>query len=169
MLGKDRLRQLISHRKKTQSSQDTLHSLILPKQLSTTTEDINTYDIGTYHPIYIGEVIKDRYVVLKKLNKNQYSTVCLCKDLRYNIHVAVKIYKAAPQYLEIGSEEFRVMQLLYRHSKNKEWQRKLVNYKKRFRFRKIIANENFCVKLAYKVFELFSDERASWEPSLCCV
>ena len=36
-------------------------------------EDARDYNIGGYHPIFIGEVFQDRYIFLKKLQSTFYS------------------------------------------------------------------------------------------------
>lgn len=50
-----------------------------------------------YKSIYIGQVISDRYVVLEKLGWGQFSTVWLCKDIKRNTFIALKILKGSPR------------------------------------------------------------------------
>lgn len=69
--------------------------------------------------------------------------------MRYDIHVCVKIYKAAPRFTEIGMQEFETMQLLYKKSKDPVWLGKLQVYKRKFGLKNLQYNENFCVKLDY--------------------
>ena len=121
-------------------------SLLLHDDPSEFTDDADLYDIGSYHPVFIGETLHNRYIVLKKLEQTQYSTVWLAKDVRYNIHVCVKVFKAAPRFTEIGMQEFETLQTLYKKSKDATWLSKLQVYKRKFDLENLQYNENFCVK-----------------------
>lgn len=146
MISKEQLTKLSAINKKRSKDRAIPSFLLMENESSVRDEDIELYDIGTYHTVYIGEILNNRYVILKKLEKNQYSTICLCKDMKINIHVIIKIFKAAPQFHEIGTEEFKILQLLYKKSRDSDWMRRLSNYKKRFGFKRILENETFCVK-----------------------
>jgi serine/threonine-protein kinase SRPK3 len=63
-------------------------------------EGIEDYNIGGYHPVHIGEVLNNRYVVIQKLGWGHFSTVWLCKDFKYKTYAAVKIQKSSPHYME---------------------------------------------------------------------
>lgn len=54
-------------------------------------EGMPDYKIGGYHPIHVGEILLDRYVIIQKLGWGHFSTVWLTKDLRYNSYVALKV------------------------------------------------------------------------------
>jgi serine/threonine-protein kinase SRPK3 len=54
-------------------------------------EGIADYKIGGYHPVHIGEVMVERYVILQKLGWGHFSTVWLARDLRHSTYVAVKV------------------------------------------------------------------------------
>lgn len=54
-------------------------------------EGIEDYKINGYHPVHIGEVLLQRYVVIQKLGWGHFSTVWLCKDNKHNTYVAIKI------------------------------------------------------------------------------
>lgn len=43
-------------------------------------EGIENYKKGGYHPVRLGDIFKDRYVVLQKLGWGHFSTVWLCQD-----------------------------------------------------------------------------------------
>lgn len=45
-------------------------------------EDLDRYRPGGYHPVHLGDVFNDRYVVVRKLGYGQYSTVWLARDTR---------------------------------------------------------------------------------------
>lgn len=53
-------------------------------------EGIQDYKIGGYHPVHVGEIVGNRYIVLQKLGWGHFSTVWLCKDTTYNSFVALK-------------------------------------------------------------------------------
>lgn len=72
----------------------------LDEQHNSEDEGIQDYKIGGYHPVHVGEVLINRYVVIQKLGWGHFSTVWLCKDFKYKTYVAVKIQKSSPQYME---------------------------------------------------------------------
>jgi serine/threonine protein kinase len=45
-------------------------------------ENPERYCPGGYHPVHLGDVFDDRYVVVRKLGYGQYSTVWLARDMR---------------------------------------------------------------------------------------
>lgn len=45
-------------------------------------EGTQAYRPGGFHPVYIGDVFKDRYKVLNKIGYGVYSTVWLVRDLQ---------------------------------------------------------------------------------------
>ena len=47
--------------------------------------------IGGDHPMHVGEILIERYVIIQKLGWGHFSTVWLAKDLHYNTYVALKI------------------------------------------------------------------------------
>lgn len=47
-------------------------------------ETLPTYDVKTYYPVRLGEVLDGRYQVVAKLGYGVTSTVWLGRDLRYN-------------------------------------------------------------------------------------
>lgn len=68
-------------------------------------EGIEDYIIGGYHPVHVGEVLINRYVVIQKLGWGHFSTVWLCKDFKYRTYVAVKVQKSSPHYMEAAFDE----------------------------------------------------------------
>ena len=73
-------------------------------------EGIEDYKIGGYHPVHIGEVLINRYVVIQKLGWGHFSTVWLCKDFKFDTYVAVKIQKSSPHYMEAAFDEVEILQ-----------------------------------------------------------
>lgn len=84
-------------------------------------EGIEDYKEGGYHPVYVGECLIGRYVVLQKLGWGHFSTVWLCKDLKYDTYVAIKLQKSASHYLEAAFDEVEILQKAVKHSETKEW------------------------------------------------
>lgn len=60
-------------------------------QDSSEDEGMPDYKIGGYHPVHVGEILLDRYVIIQKLGWGHFSTVWLTKDLKYNNYVAMKV------------------------------------------------------------------------------
>lgn len=56
-----------------------------------TTERLNKYGPGGFHPVHLGDVIKYQYRVLAKLGSGGFGTVWLCRDTITNRYVALKI------------------------------------------------------------------------------
>ena len=72
-------------------------------------EGMPDYKIGGYHPIHVGEILMDRYVIIQKLGWGHFSTVWLTKDLRYNSYVALKVQKSAQHYVEAAYDEVDIL------------------------------------------------------------
>jgi len=91
-------------------------------------EGIDDYRIGGYHPIHIGEVLQDRYVVIQKLGWGHFSTVWLCKDFKYDTYVAVKCQKSASNYMEAAFDEVEILQTAARFTNHPDWLESLKEY-----------------------------------------
>lgn len=61
-------------------------------------EGIADYKIGGYHPVHLGEILINRYVILQKLGWGHFSTVWLARDTAYDSFVALKVQKSASHY-----------------------------------------------------------------------
>lgn len=72
-------------------------------------EGMPDYKIGGYHPIHVGEILLDRYVIIQKLGWGHFSTVWLTKDLKYNSYVALKVQKSAQHYVEAAYDEVDIL------------------------------------------------------------
>ena len=70
---------------------DKLTESFFEEQDSSEDEGIADYKVGGYHPVHVGEVMLDRYVIIQKLGWGHFSTVWLTKDLLHNSFVAMKI------------------------------------------------------------------------------
>ena len=87
-------------------------------------EGIGDYKNGGYHPVYVGEILIDRYVIIQKLGWGHFSTVWLTKDFKYNTYVAIKVQKSASHYLEAAYDEVELLQKAAKHSMDKKWLRR---------------------------------------------
>lgn len=65
-------------------------------------EKLESYRLGGYHPIAIGDQFHDRYRVVHKLGHGTYSTIWLAQDQKLNRYVAVKVCTADSNPLEFG-------------------------------------------------------------------
>jgi serine/threonine-protein kinase SRPK3 len=88
------------------------------------------YKIGGYHPIHVGEILLDRYVIIQKLGWGHFSTVWLTKDLKYNNYVAMKVQKSAQHYLEAAYDEVEILDQVASNWKTEEWRKTIQNYYK---------------------------------------
>lgn len=130
-------------------------------------DNAENYVIGAYHTCYIGEILNDRYVIIKKISMTQYSSLWSARDVLHSIFVTIKIFKSAPNYNEIALEEVEKLQFIHKKSKEEKWLYHIFEQKESLYLRqKIPDNENFCVKFFEKVFELVYPLRSSWKPFL---
>ena len=70
---------------------DKIPSSFFDDQDSSEDEGMPDYKIGGYHPVHVGEILLDRYVIIQKLGWGHFSTVWLTKDLKHNSYVAIKV------------------------------------------------------------------------------
>ena len=70
------------------------------------------YKRGGYHPVYVGEVYNDRYVVLRKLGWGHFSTVWMVFDKKLGNSVALKVQKSAKHYTEAAQDEIEILEHL---------------------------------------------------------
>jgi len=79
------------------------------------------YKAGGYHPVKVGEVYNQRYVVIKKLGWGHFSTVWMVKDRKViataaslqtkgqNQFFALKVQKSAEHYTEAAMDEVELL------------------------------------------------------------
>ena len=88
------------------------------------------YKIGGYHPVHVGEILLDRYIIIQKLGWGHFSTVWLTKDLKYNSYVAIKVQKSAQHYLEAAYDEVEILDQVAKNWRCKEWKDSVQAYYK---------------------------------------
>lgn len=109
---------------------DELGSSFYADSDSSEDEGLPDYKIGGYHPVHVGEVFKERYVVIQKLGWGHFSTVWLAKDKKYNTYVALKVQKSAQHYIEAAYDEVEILDQVSSFWRKKEWQESLKHYYK---------------------------------------
>lgn len=93
-------------------------------------EGLPDYKIGGYHPVHVGEVFKERYVVIQKLGWGHFSTVWLAKDKKHDTYVALKVQKSAQHYIEAAYDEVEILDQVSSFWRKKDWQDSLKHYYK---------------------------------------
>ena len=93
-------------------------------------EGLPDYKIGGYHPVHVGEVFQDRYVVIQKLGWGHFSTVWLAKDKKFDTYVALKVQKSAQHYIEAAYDEVEILDQVSSFWRKHEWQESLKHYYK---------------------------------------
>eukprot|EP00292_Cryptomonas_paramecium_P004187 CAMPEP_0113673872 /NCGR_PEP_ID=MMETSP0038_2-20120614/7093_1 /TAXON_ID=2898 /ORGANISM="Cryptomonas paramecium" /LENGTH=713 /DNA_ID=CAMNT_0000590367 /DNA_START=84 /DNA_END=2225 /DNA_ORIENTATION=- /assembly_acc=CAM_ASM_000170 len=72
-------------------------------------EGAEGYKKGGYHPVKIGEVYNNNYVIIRKLGWGHFSTVWCSWDRRTKRQVALKVQKSAPHYTEAAMDEIEFL------------------------------------------------------------
>ena len=84
-------------------------------------EGIEDYKKGGYHPVFVGEILNGRYVILQKLGWGHFSTVWLARDIKYETYIAIKVQKSASHYLEAAFDEVEILQKAVKHTRDPAW------------------------------------------------
>lgn len=79
------------------------------------------YRPGGYHPIKIGERLRDRYAIVHKLGSGSYSTIWLARDEQLDKYVAIKIGTA-----DHSSKEIDILSQLSAVAENTQPGRRLI-------------------------------------------
>lgn len=67
---------------------------------------------GGYHPIQLGDILHNRYRVIRKIGWGHFSTVWLCFDIAEDKYVALKVVKSAQHYTETAADEIRLLEVI---------------------------------------------------------
>ncbi|OMJ66998.1 hypothetical protein SteCoe_35969 [Stentor coeruleus] len=95
-----------------------------------TKESAKDYRPGGYHPVELGDMFLNRYVVVQKLGWGHFSTVWLCKDTSYGTYVAMKVQKSAPNYTEAALDEIDLLLKISQNHKEPLWVQAVKQYHK---------------------------------------
>ena len=93
-------------------------------------EGLEDYKIEGYHPVHIGEILLERYIIMQKLGYGHFSTAWLALDSKYGNYVAIKIQKSEERYIYAAYDEVEILQELAKHYYDKEWINSLKEYYK---------------------------------------
>ena len=93
-------------------------------------EGLSSYKINGYHPVHIGEVLLERYIIMQKLGYGHFSTAWLALDTKFGTYVAIKIQKSAQQYIDAAYDEVEILQELANHNFEPSWIKSLKEYYK---------------------------------------
>ena len=105
-----------------------LNESFFDDQDSSEDEGMPDYKIGGYHPIHVGEILLERYVIIQKLGWGHFSTVWLTKDLKYSSYVAIKVQKSAQHYLEAAYDEVEILDKVAKNWRCEEWESSIQEY-----------------------------------------
>ena len=93
-------------------------------------EGLEDYKIDGYHPVHVGEILLDRYVIMQKLGYGHFSTAWLALDNNNGNYVAIKIQKSDERYIQGAYDEIEILQALAKKNFDKEWINSLKEYYK---------------------------------------
>ena len=91
-------------------------------------EGLEDYKTDGYHPVHIGEILLNRYIIMQKLGWGHFSTAWLAKDTKYDTYVAIKIQKSAKNYIEAAYDEVEILQELEQHNFESKWVESVKRY-----------------------------------------
>ena len=93
-------------------------------------EGLSDYKVNGYHPVHVGEVLLERYIIMQKLGYGHFSTAWLALDTKFGNYVCIKIQKAAQQYIDAAYDEVEILQELANHNFDPAWIKSLKEYYK---------------------------------------
>ena len=91
-------------------------------------EGLSDYKISGYHPVHIGEILLNRYIIIQKLGWGNYSTTWMAIDTKYKNYVAIKIQKSAQQNINIAYDEVEILTEIEKHINDEDWIKSLNKY-----------------------------------------
>ena len=104
------------------TSKVNIHNQVRGQDLdSSEDEAISEYKEGGYHPVFIGEIFGDRYVVIQKLGWGSNGTVWLARDFLMDTYVALKIRRSGEANLMAAMAEVEILQKIKRKKRDKKW------------------------------------------------
>ena len=93
-------------------------------------EGLEDYKIDGYHPVHVGEILLDRYIIMQKLGYGHFSTAWLALDNNNGNYVAIKVQKSDERYIQGAYDEIEILQSLAKKNFDKEWIKSLREYYK---------------------------------------
>jgi serine/threonine-protein kinase SRPK3 len=83
-----------------------------------------------YHPLYIGEVLFDRYVIKQYLGHGNSSSCWLAHDIKYGNFVAIKLKHIDSTYIDKLYDEVEILKEIGNNNFDKYWLKALKEYYK---------------------------------------
>lgn len=84
-------------------------------------EKVADYVFEGYHPVHVGELMDNRYIVLKKLGWGHFSTVWLAFNIKDKRLYALKIMRGHPRYLRTAFDEEAINRVVADNHDNPTW------------------------------------------------
>eukprot|EP00055_Hartaetosiga_balthica_P012328 m.59498 g.59498 ORF g.59498 m.59498 type:complete len:696 (-) comp7911_c0_seq4:2235-4322(-) len=100
---------VVTRKKKKKKSSKAIAQREKDEDASDDDETLDDYGNGGYHPVFLGDVYKSKYKVVKKLGWGHFSTVWLIHDTAKDNFAALKIVKSAQHYTEAAKDEVNLM------------------------------------------------------------
>ena len=91
-------------------------------------EGLSDYKPKGYHPVHVGEVLLNRYIITQKLGWGHFSTAWLAFDIKHGNYVCIKIQKSDQRYINAAYDEVEILQELAKHNFDEEWLNSLREY-----------------------------------------
>ncbi len=107
-------------------NQKSIHSSIDTD--SSEDEGLSEYKISGYHPVHIGEILLNRYIILQKLGWGNFSTTWMALDTKHKNYVAIKIQKSAQQNINAAYDEVEILTEIEKHINDEDWIKALKKY-----------------------------------------
>jgi len=76
------------------------------------------YRVGGYHPVKVGELYNDRFLVEQKLGWGHFSTVWLVYDQKRGKYGAMKVQKSAESYTDAAMDEIKLLRTIAEKAKD---------------------------------------------------
>ena len=83
-----------------------------------------------YHPLFIGEVLFERYVIKQYLGHGNSSSCWLAHDIKYGNFVAIKLKHIDSTYIDKLYDEVEILQEIGNNNFDKDWLKALKEYYK---------------------------------------
>ena len=89
---------------------------------SSSTSSSSSYQDDTIGHINVkcGDIINNRYTIIKELGIGTFGKVLYCNDSKHNDHVAIKVIRKIEKYVESAEIESRILGTIYEQQKTKE-------------------------------------------------
>ncbi len=92
---------------------------------------MNLYSkLKEYQPVYIGEVLLNRYIIKQYLGYGNSSSCWLAHDIKYGNYVAIKMKKNDSNFIDDFYDEIEILQKISNNNFDQDWLKTLKEYHK---------------------------------------